>query len=303
MLDKELWKRLPAALPSLADVLNARSNSSDEAGGSSGGAGGGGGGSLPQFERFVVQGNPWRKQQSPRRGRRGAGAGRQQQQQQQQQQLGFGGSAGTDDSSAARQLEVDEYGVPRSASNTPSASAAGGGGGGGGGRGSSAQSEAGATEDGGTEDGELLQQEEEPDDVFGEHCAVGRSWEAAWERGKSCLQPGHGHLSAAAPNVAGAPALRGTSTALPAGDFIDEDTQQVRSGGGDAGGTGGDVAPAVTNSSWRMYKWMRDYSQLMRCATAAAAAAAAAVMGGCCVVCSASGSSAAAGAARCLRSG
>ena len=171
MLDKELWKRLPAVLPSLADVLNARSSSSDEAVGSSGGgtgsssstAGGGssstggGGGPLSEFERFVVQGNPWRKQQSPRRGRRGAGAG-------QQQQLGFGGSAGTDDSTAARQLEVDEYGVPRTASNTPSASAAGGGGGG---RSGSAQSEGGVTEDGETEDGEVLQ-EEENDDVFGE---------------------------------------------------------------------------------------------------------------------------------------
>jgi hypothetical protein len=182
MLDKELWKRLPAALPSLSDVLNARSSSSDEAGGSggvgssgtgggggsgggsNGGQGGGGGGSLPEFERFVVQGNPWRKQQSPRRGRRGAGAG------QQQQQLGFGGSAGTDDSTAARQLEVDEYGVPRTASNTPSSAA---GGGGGGGRSRSAQSEAGATEDGGTEDGELLERDEEPDDVFGEHRALG----------------------------------------------------------------------------------------------------------------------------------
>ena len=60
------------------------------------------------------------------------------------------------------------------------------------------------------------------------------------------------------------------SSATPstsAGDFIDEDTQQVRSGG-DPGASGGDVAPAVTNSSWRMYKWMRDYSQLMRCAAA-----------------------------------
>lgn len=58
-----------------------------------------------------------------------------------------------------------------------------------------------------------------------------------------------------------------------AGDFIDEDTQQVHTlGNGSAGLLGlpagaaaaGDAPPAVTNASWRMYKWMRDYAALMR---------------------------------------
>ena len=71
--------------------------------------------------------------------------------------------------------------------------------------------------------------------------------------------------------------------AVAAGDFIDEDTQQVLSAGpagptagGDslaaAGGSvrgggepgGGAALPAVTNASWRMVKWMRDYVRLMR---------------------------------------
>lgn len=146
MLDKEVWKRLPAHLPSLAEALAARSSSSDEVGGapasSLGPAGGGGtnsNGGFPPFERFVVGGNPWRRQQSPR-GRR------------QQQQLGFGGAAGSglDDSQAGRALDVDEYGVPRSASNTPLTAA----------RPEQAQDSTGFTED--------AEADAEPDDVYGE---------------------------------------------------------------------------------------------------------------------------------------
>ena len=56
---------------------------------------------------------------------------------------------------------------------------------------------------------------------------------------------------------------------LSPGDYIDEDTQQVHSVAGGSGmdgwrGTAGDAPPAVTNASWRMYKWMRDYAALMR---------------------------------------
>ncbi|KAL4422269.1 hypothetical protein ABPG75_008466 [Micractinium tetrahymenae] len=204
MLDKEVWKRLPAQLPSLAEALAARSSSSDEVGGSSslsgaGSSGASANGGFPPFEQFVVGGNPWRRQQSPRGRRR-------------QQQLGFGGAAGSglDDTQAGRALEVDEYGVPRSASNTPSAAAA--------------QAEVGQDSTGFTEDGEA---DAEPDDVYG--------------------------------------------------DFIDEDTQQVQVRGGGAGDmlglpAGGDAPPAVTNASWRMYKWMRDYAALMRPLRAAAPA-------------------------------
>lgn len=58
-----------------------------------------------------------------------------------------------------------------------------------------------------------------------------------------------------------------------AGDFIDEDTQQVQTRGGASAdllglpagaAAAGDAPPAVTNASWRMYKWMRDYAALMR---------------------------------------
>lgn len=147
MLDKEVWKRLPAHLPSMAEALAARSSSSDEVGGAPASsiraAGASSNGGFPDFEQFVISGNPWRRQQSPRGRRR-------------QQQLGFGGAAGSgvDDSQAGRALEVDEYGVPRSASNTPSAAAA--------------QSEA-QDSTGFTEDGEA---DAEPEDVYGKGSAA-----------------------------------------------------------------------------------------------------------------------------------
>lgn len=122
ILDQEMWKRLPAALPSLAHALAARNSSSDEAGSNGLPSPGGNAVSLGSaaaqrlggyaaFERVVVQGNPWRKQQSPRRRRPLAPP------------AGFGAAA-DGSSQGVRQLEVDEYGVPLSAGSTPSAAVA-----------------------------------------------------------------------------------------------------------------------------------------------------------------------------------
>jgi hypothetical protein len=121
MLDKELWGKLPAELPSLAAALRGRPSSGDERGGGSSGSspasspavaaqlgaegrhGAGDGGSsggehpLAAFERWVVQGNPWRKQGSPRRRR--------------QQQLGFGGSAGAAAALPRRQATLAAHAV------------------------------------------------------------------------------------------------------------------------------------------------------------------------------------------------
>jgi hypothetical protein len=44
-------------------------------------------------------------------------------------------------------------------------------------------------------------------------------------------------------------------------DQQQQQQQQQQNGGG--GGDGG-AADVVTNSSWRMFKWMRDYAALMR---------------------------------------
>lgn len=105
MLDQELWKRLPAPLPSLADALAARSSSSDEVAA----ANRAGSGDCAAFEAFVVRGNPWRKQSSPQRHRHAAVAA-----------LGPGSGAAAASSggraAAAQQQEVDEYGVPRAGS-------------------------------------------------------------------------------------------------------------------------------------------------------------------------------------------
>lgn len=161
ILDKEVWKRLPAQLPSMAEALAARSSSSDELGGgtasssTTSGSGGSANGGFPPFEQFVIGGNPWRRQQSPRGRRR-------------QQQLGFGGAAGSglDDSQAGRALEVDEYGIPRTASSTPSMTAA------------VTQSELDQDSTGFTEDGEA---DAEPDDVYGE--GGDRAWDQRWSVG------------------------------------------------------------------------------------------------------------------------
>lgn len=51
MLDKEMWKRLPVAMPSLAEALLHRSGSEDAVG------------SSADFEQHVTRGNPWRRQQ------------------------------------------------------------------------------------------------------------------------------------------------------------------------------------------------------------------------------------------------
>jgi hypothetical protein len=146
----------------------------------------------------VVLGNPWRKQRSPRRRHGGGGT--------LPQQLGFGGSPGADadDSRGARLLDVDEYGVPRTASNAPSGGAA--------------------------------------------------------------SRPGSGSThsgSAGAVSDSEAEAEDGTAADDDEGAA---DGMVPRPGGGGGGGGGGEQVPAVTNSSWRMYKWMRDYAQLMRCA-------------------------------------
>ena len=190
ILDKELWKRLPATLPSLADALAARggvggssSSIGDSYGGGGCGGGGGGGESMAEFERFVVQGNPWRKQQSPRGGK---GSRQRAALSQRQHQLGFGGSAagaanGGDGGAQQQQQqrwrpEVDEYGVPRSAASTPTA--AGGGGDGDSLCGSSQAEAVGA----GSELDAEAEAEEESEDVFGE-----------WDRpALCCAVPSHG---------------------------------------------------------------------------------------------------------------
>ena len=163
MLDKEVWKRLPAQLPSLAEALAARSSSSDEVGGTEGGgahdaphvgglnpaaaaAAAAANGGFQPFEHWVVSGNPWRRQTSPRTARRRAAVAA---------TLGFGGTGnGLEDGPAAAALEVDEYGVPRTASTTPSAGLLG--------PGEAADGASGLT----SEDTEL-------DDVFG-GCLCGR---------------------------------------------------------------------------------------------------------------------------------
>ena len=157
MLDKELWKLLPAPLPSIVDALAARTSSSDEGGGGGMDRSGSPGhldaappgppGDYAAFEAVVVQGNPWRKQQTPRRRRALA-------------QLGFGGSAagGADDGRAARQLEVDEYGMPLGPSPGGALGSAAPN------RGGSAQSEGAG---GGTSGSELIDLGEEASEVYG----------------------------------------------------------------------------------------------------------------------------------------
>ena len=49
-------------------------------------------------------------------------------------------------------------------------------------------------------------------------------------------------------------------------DYIDEDSQRARLVASPGGLPGADVAAAMTNSSWRMMKWMRNYGELMRSA-------------------------------------
>uniref|UniRef100_A0A1D1ZMS1 Coiled-coil domain-containing protein 132 n=1 Tax=Auxenochlorella protothecoides TaxID=3075 RepID=A0A1D1ZMS1_AUXPR len=62
---------------------------------------------------------------------------------------------------------------------------------------------------------------------------------------------------------AGAPAAEEEEEDLH-GDFIDEDSQSVRRGPGPGSAGGGSRgAAAVTNTSWRTMKWMRDYARLM----------------------------------------
>lgn len=166
MLDQELWKRLPAPLPSLAEALMARSSSTDEVGGSgTGSSSGAAAGDYAAFEAFVVRGNPWRKQQSPRRHRHAAA------------QLGLGGTAAATGSSASARLEVDEYGVPRAGSGSLSMPASAGGS-----RPSSAQSagSVGASRSG-TEGDELIDLAQDSSDAFGELCfggmpESGRGW-------------------------------------------------------------------------------------------------------------------------------
>ncbi|KAI7841037.1 hypothetical protein COHA_005265 [Chlorella ohadii] len=206
MLDQELWKRLPAPLPSLAEALAARSSSSDEVGGngssgSGSAAAGAAAGDYAAFEAFVVRGNPWRKQQSPRRHRQPAAL------------PGLGAAAATSSSAlaAAIRQEVDEYGVPRAGSGSLSMPSSAGGS-----RPGSAQSagSAGASRSG-TEGDELIDMGRESSDAF----AYSDGGEAA---------------------------------------------------GGSRGGSGDAQPPAVTASSLRMAKWMRDYAALMRPLRAAA---------------------------------
>jgi hypothetical protein len=200
MLDQELWKRLPAPLPSLAEALAARSSSTDEVGGSGTGSGGSAAtalsGDYAAFEAFVVRGNPWRKQQSPRRHRRTAAA------------LGLGSTvaaAGSGALAAPARLQVDEYGVPRADSGSLSMPGSAGGS-----RPGSAQSagSVGASRSG-TEGDELIDLRQDSSDAF----AYSDGGEAA---------------------------------------------------GNSSSGNGGAQQPAVTASSLRMVKWMRDYAALMR---------------------------------------
>lgn len=154
MLDQELWKRLPAPLPSLAEALAARSSSSDEVGGSGTGSSAAAAGDYAAFEAFVVRGNPWRKQQSPRRHRQAAVS------------LGLGGAAAAASSApdGGARLEVDEYGVPRASSGSLSMRGSAGGS-----RPGSAQSAGslGASRSG-TEGDELIDFGQDSSDAFGE---------------------------------------------------------------------------------------------------------------------------------------
>ena len=155
MLDQELWKRLPAPLPSLAEALAARSSSADEVEGSGPAAVGTPAalaGDYGAFEAFVVRGNPWRKQQSPRRHRHAAAA------------VGMSGEAVTmGGGPAAARLEVDEYGVPRAASGSLSMPGSAGGS-----RPGSAQAAGslGASRSG-TEGDELMDLGQDSSDAFG----------------------------------------------------------------------------------------------------------------------------------------
>lgn len=183
MLDQELWKRLPAPLPSLAEALAARSSSSDEVGGngssgSGSAAAGAAAGDYAAFEAFVVRGNPWRKQQSPRRHRQPAVL------------PGLGTAAATSSSApaAAVRQEVDEYGVPRAGSGSLSMPGSAGGS-----RPGSAQSagSAGASRSG-TEGDELIDMGQESSDAFGERALQGRavSGRGGWHGlGWHCLMP------------------------------------------------------------------------------------------------------------------
>lgn len=205
MLDKEMWRPLPAVLPSLVAAASgtataAARSSSDEGG-------------LPppssyaDFETVVSMGNPWRRQQGSLRHKLPL------------QQLGFGGtSAG--DTAAAAHLEVDEYGVPLSAPATPS----------------SAQQQQHSSKEAEAQSRTVAQRSSDAPELFG--------------------------------------------------DYIDEDTQQSRLAGGALavllsradGSTGGYSSESggpgamVTNSSWRMARWMCNYASLMRTLPAASGA-------------------------------
>ena len=248
MLDREMWQRLPVALPSLVEAISGEKSTAAPAAALPGAAqqpslsplplqSTAAGAAPPDFAALVAAGNPWRRRSgAPRRAaaqRASPPAPR----------LGFAGATPMEDGRPASKLEVDEYGIPRTASHdvprTASSSAPG--------------PEAGHPS---------------PAAAAAAGAAAGAAGAAAaTDPLTAALAERRGHLSSSQGGEASP--SPGSSLAEISGDggAGEEDgggassTADSHSNGGEGGGEG-----AVTNSSWRMVKWMRDYCSLIRCA-------------------------------------